>query len=67
MSASPRVGPRVRNRVGWRHRVASLGGSPVHRDLRAFDASLDEIVRLGNDVAGLSDEQRRLRHRRVRP
>ena len=43
MSASPRVGPRVRNRVGWRHRVARLGGSPVHLDLRAFDAPLDEI------------------------
>ncbi len=57
MSASPRVGPRVRNRVGWRHRVARLGGSPVHLDLRAFDAPLDEIVRLGNDVAGLPDER----------
>ena len=61
MSASPRVGPRVRNRVGWRHRIARLGGSPVHLDLRAFDAPLDEIVRLGNDLAGLSDE--RIAHR----
>ena len=57
MNASPRVGPRVRNRVGWRHRVARLGGSPVHLDLCAFDAPLEEIVRLGNDVAGLPDEQ----------
>ena len=61
MSASPRVAPRVRNRVGWRHRVARLGGSPVHLDLRAFDAPLEEIARLGNDVAGLSDE--RIAHR----
>ena len=57
MSASPRVGSRVRNRIGWRHRVARLGGSPVHLDLRAFDAPLDEIARLGNQVASLSDEQ----------
>ncbi len=61
MFASPRVGRCVRNRVGWRQRVARLGGSPVHLDLRAFDAPLEKIARLGNDVAGLSDAQ--LAHR----
>ncbi len=34
MSASPRVGPRVRNRVGWRHRVARLGIGQVYGMLR---------------------------------
>ena len=55
MTASPRVGPLVRNRIGWRHRLARLGGSPVDLDLRAFDEPLADIARLGRDVARLSD------------
>ena len=57
MSASPRIGPRVRNRIGWRHRLARLGGSPVQHDLRAFDEPLADIVRLEDEVAGLSDDR----------
>ena len=57
MSASPHVGPRVRNRIGWRHRLARLGGSPVEHDLRAFDEPLADIARLEDEVAGLSDER----------
>ena len=55
MTASPRVGPLVRNRIGWRHRLARLGGSPVDLDLRAFDEPLADVARLGRDVARLSD------------
>ena len=51
------LGPRVRNRAGWRQRLARLRGSPVDLDLRAFDEPLFEIVRIGHDVAGLPDEQ----------
>ena len=57
MAGSPRVGPRVRNRAGWRQRLARLRGSPVDLDLRAFDEPLAEIARIEHDVAGLSDEQ----------
>ena len=57
MAASPRVGPRVRNRIGWRQRLARLGGSPVELDLRAFDEPLADIARLEEEVAGLSDDR----------
>ena len=57
MAASPRVGHRVRNRIGWRRRLALLGGSPVEHDLRTFDEPLADIARLEDEIAGLSDEQ----------
>ena len=57
MIASPRAVPRVRNRIGWRQRLARLGGSPVELDLRAFDEPLADILRLGPDVADLSDDR----------
>ena len=57
MAGSPRVGPRVRNRIGWRHRLARLGGSPVEHDLRVFDEPLADIARLEDETADLSDER----------
>ena len=45
----------VRNPIGWRQRLARLGGSPVDLDLRAFDAPLEAIERAGEDVAARSD------------
>ena len=57
MTAALRVGPRVRNPIGWRQRLARLGGSPVDLDLRAFDEPLADIARLEDEVAGLSDAQ----------
>lgn len=55
MTASPRIGPLVRNRIGWRHRLARLGGSPVDLDLRGFDEPLADVARRGRGVAHLSD------------
>jgi preprotein translocase subunit SecA len=45
----------VRNRIGWRDRVARLRGSPVELDLRAFDDPLAEINQLEHGLGALSD------------
>jgi preprotein translocase subunit SecA len=45
----------VRNRVGWRERLARLQGSPVQYDLRAYDAPLAEITRLEDGLGRLQD------------
>ena len=55
MTATARSRPRVRNRIGWRQRLARLGGSPVDLELRGFDAPLEAIGRVGEEVAAWSD------------
>ena len=56
MAASPDVDRRVRNRIGWRHRLARLRGTPIQFDLVAFDETVAEIGRLEEGVADLSDD-----------
>ena len=56
MAASPDVDRRVRNRIGWRHRLARLRGAPIQFDLVAFDERVAEIGRLEEGVADLSDD-----------
>ena len=55
MAATARTRPPVRNRIGWRQRLARLGGSPIDLDLRGLDAPLDAVARLEPEVARLSD------------
>ena len=55
MAATARTCPPVRNRIGWRQRLARLGGSPIDLDLRGLDAPLDAVARLEPEVARLSD------------
>ena len=45
----------VRNRIGWRQRLARLGGSPVDLDLRGFDAPLAAVREIERGLAELSD------------
>ena len=45
----------LRNRIGWRQRLARLQGSPVIFDLGAYDEPLLEIGRLEPDIEQLSD------------
>jgi preprotein translocase subunit SecA len=56
----------LRNRIGWRQRLARLQGSPVTFDLSAFDEPLAEIERLGGGVAQLSDHDLERRARDLR-
>ena len=45
----------LRNRIGWRQRLARLQGSPVTFDLTTYDEPLAEIERLGTAMERLSD------------
>lgn len=56
----------VRNRVGWRHRLAHFQGSSVELDLRTYDEALAEINGLEHDVGTLSDEELEARARGLR-
>ena len=55
MTAARRSRSPVRNRTGWRQRLARLGGSPVDLDLRGFDAPLEAVGEIERDLAELSD------------
>ena len=55
MTAARRSRSPVRNRIGWRQRLARLGGSPVDLDLRGFDAPLEAVREIERDLAELSD------------
>ena len=55
MTAARRSRPPVRNRIGWRQRLARLGGSPVDLDLRDLDAPLGAVREIERDLAELSD------------
>jgi preprotein translocase subunit SecA len=56
----------VRNRVGWRDRLARLRGTPVERDLSSYDAALAEINRLEAQLASLDDAELESRARALR-
>ena len=56
MTAARRSRPPVRNRIGWRQRLARLGGSSVDLDLRGFDAPLAAVREIERDLAELSDD-----------
>ncbi len=56
----------LRNRIGWRQRLARLQGSPVTFDLAAYDEPLAEIERLGADMERLSDGDIEARARDLR-
>jgi preprotein translocase subunit SecA len=45
----------VRNRIGWRERLARLQGSPITFDLAAYDQPLADIDRHGAEMQRLSD------------
>ena len=55
MTAARRSGPPVRNRMGWRQRLARLGGSPVDLDLRDFDTPLEAVRVIERDLPDLTD------------
>ncbi len=55
MTAVRRSRSPVRNRIGWRQRLARLGDSPVDLDLRRFDAPLEAVGVIERDLAELSD------------
>ena len=55
MTADRRSRPPVRNRIGWRQRLARLGGSPVDLDLRGFDAPLEAVREIEEALADLPD------------
>ncbi len=55
MTAARRARSPVRNRSGWRQRLARLGGSPVDLDLRGFDAPLEAVREIEEDLGELSD------------
>ena len=56
----------LRNRIGWRQRLARLQGSPVTFDLAAYDEPLAEIERFGADIERLSDGDIEARARDLR-
>src|SRR5689334_12466432 len=47
----------VRNRIGWRERLAIFQGSTVSLELEAFDEPLAAIAALEAEVTRLSDEE----------
>ena len=51
MSAKP-----VRNRIGWRQRLARIQGSSVDFDLRDFDGTLADILAQEADLERLQDD-----------
>ena len=50
-------GKPVRNRIGWRHRLAHMQGSSVDFDLRDFDTAVAEILALESELERLTDDQ----------
>jgi preprotein translocase subunit SecA len=56
----------VRNRIGWRDRLAHMRGAPVVLDLRRFDAALGEIGRIGDALRTQDDAQLEARARQLR-
>lgn len=56
----------VRNRVGWRDRLARMQGSKVDLDLRAYDEPLAEINALEDALTSLSDGDLESRARAIR-
>jgi preprotein translocase subunit SecA len=57
MGGSVSSGNLVRNRFGWRERLAQFRGIPVELDLRSYDQPLSEINTLSDDIARLSDAE----------
>jgi preprotein translocase subunit SecA len=57
---------RPQNTIGWRQRLASLRGSPIDFDVRAYDRPLAEINRLGIGIEHLSGSEIEARARDVR-
>jgi len=57
---------RPQNTIGWRQRLASLRGSPIDFDVRAYDRLLAEINRLGTAMEHLSDSEIQARARDLR-
>jgi preprotein translocase subunit SecA len=47
----------VRNTIGWRQRLAHLQGLPVTFDLRGYDAAIDTVARLGDELQRQSDDE----------
>ena len=50
-------GKPVRNRIGWRQRLAHIQGSSIDFDLREFDAPLAEILAQETNLEGLTDAE----------
>jgi preprotein translocase subunit SecA len=48
-------GKPVRNRIGWRHRLARIQGSSIDFDLRDFDAPLAAIIAQEAELERLAD------------
>ncbi len=65
LATGPRIRP-VRNHIGWRDRLARFRGSSIHRDLRGYDRTLDEINAIEPELVALADDELCVRGRRLR-
>ena len=65
LATGPGIGP-VRNHIGWRDRLARFRGSSIHRDLRGYDRTLDEINAIEPELVALTDDELCVRGRRLR-
>ena len=66
MDASVRPAVGVRNTIGFHQRIRRLRGSPVQRDLRAFDGDLGAITGLEVAIRALSSRDIEERWRDLR-